>query len=283
MNNSFELDLRPNRRSFGLDQRLVQDWNGRSTTLDLIRAGNIEGDFETPEFDEPYRERCTATIPGWKRVLDIALVAITLPVWGPLFLAIAAFIKLCSTGPIFFRQERIGFRGTRFICLKFRSMKVGSDTAVHKHHLKNLMSSDAPMVKMDARGDKRLIPFGSILRSTGLDELPQLINVLRGEMSLVGPRPCIPYEYEDFLPWQKERCDALPGLTGLWQVSGKNRTTFTEMIRLDIQYAHTQSIWLDLRIIVGTVPAIVTQVLDTRKSKRTQRVNVTSFSSASQI
>lgn len=212
------------------------------------------------------------TLPRWKRVLDISFVLLTLPFWGPLFLVIAGFIKICSRGPVLFCQERIGYRGARFICLKFRSMKVGADTGVHKNYLKGLMQSDTPMTKMDAKGDSRMIPFGSILRATGLDELPQFINVFRGDMSLVGPRPCIPYEYEDFLPWQKRRCHTLPGLTGLWQVSGKNRTTFNEMMNLDIAYVDHKSLWLDINIILSTIPALVAQVVETRKARRIQSI-----------
>jgi len=128
-----------------------------------------------------------------------------------------------------------------------------------------LMKSDAPMVKLDARGDSRIIPFGLLLRSSGLDELPQLVNVLRGEMSLVGPRPCLPYECDNYLPWQRERFNTLPGLTGLWQVSGKNRTTFVEMMQLDIKYTRNKTLWLDLMIILKTIPAILGQVWHARK------------------
>jgi lipopolysaccharide/colanic/teichoic acid biosynthesis glycosyltransferase len=124
------------------------------------------------------------------------------------------------------------------------------------------------MVKMDARGDSRLIPGGWLIRAAGLDELPQIINVLRGEMSLIGPRPCVPYEYEKYLPWQRERFNAVPGLTGLWQVSGKNRTTFEEMIRLDIQYSWNVSLQLDLKIILLTAPALLGQVSDTVRGKK---------------
>ena len=210
--------------------------------------------------------------PRWKRFLDISFVLLTLPFWGPLFLVIAALIKICSQGPVLFRQERVGYRGARFTCLKFRSMKVGADTCVHKNYLKELMQSDTPMTKMDAKGDSRMIPFGSILRATGLDELPQFINVFRGDMSLVGPRPSIPYEYEEFLPWQKKRCHTLPGLTGLWQVSGKNKTTFNEMMNFDIAYVDHKCLWLDINIILSTVPALVTQVVETRKARRVQSI-----------
>ena len=132
----------------------------------------------------------------------------------------------------------------------------------------NLMDSDAPMVKMDATGDARIIPVGKLLRSSGLDELPQLINVLKGEMSLVGPRPCLPYEAEKYLPWQQERFDAVPGLTGLWQVSGKNRTTFIEMMHLDIEYVRNKTLWLDLKIIAKTIPALIVQMHDMRNGQK---------------
>ena len=127
------------------------------------------------------------------------------------------------------------------------------------------------MTKMDTTGDVRLIPFGAWLRATGLDELPQLINVIRGEMSVVGPRPCIPYEYEGYAPWQMERFNTLPGLTGLWQVSGKNRTTFAEMVRLDIQYVRRKSPGLDLLIILKTPIALLLQVWDLRLARRKSR------------
>ena len=126
------------------------------------------------------------------------------------------------------------------------------------------------MVKMDATGDSRIIPLGKLLRSSGLDELPQLINVLKGEMSLVGPRPCLPYEAEKYLPWQQERFNAAPGLTGLWQVSGKNRTTFTRMMQLDIEYAQNKSLWLDLKIIFKTIPALLVQMSDMLLNKKSR-------------
>jgi lipopolysaccharide/colanic/teichoic acid biosynthesis glycosyltransferase len=123
-------------------------------------------------------------------------------------------------------------------------------------------------VKLDSRGDSRLIPAAWLLRASGLDELPQLINVLRGEMSLVGPRPCLSAEFEQCVPWQRRRCDARPGLTGLWQVSGKNRTTFEQMIGLDIKYAHECSLWLDLKIIILTVPCLLVQVRDSLRTRK---------------
>jgi lipopolysaccharide/colanic/teichoic acid biosynthesis glycosyltransferase len=206
--------------------------------------------------------------PTWKRVLDVTLILLASPLLVPLMALIALVIRLVSPGPVLFRQERIGFRGQRFTCFKFRTMVVDADPALHQGHLQELLRSDKPMVKIDVKGDPRVIRFGRLLRASGLDELPQIFNVLRGEMSLVGPRPCTPYEFEQYLPWQKERFNAMPGLTGLWQVSGKNRTTFNEMIRLDIQYARTASLGLDLKIILKTVPALIMQMRDQRAGRK---------------
>ena len=210
--------------------------------------------------------------PIWKRGLDIACIVLALPALGLLFSLIALWIKLSSRGPVLFRQERVGLGGRTFVCLKFRSMKVGADAQLHKDYLKQLQHTETPMTKMDVHGDPRLIPLGALLRSTGLDELPQVINVLRGDMSLVGPRPCIPYEAEDYLSWQKERFKTLPGLTGLWQVNGKNQTTFNEMINLDITYVRNKSLRLDIKIIFKTIPALISQVRETRASRKTQLV-----------
>lgn len=200
--------------------------------------------------------------PLWKRALDIAGAFMMLVVFGPLMLLIAALIKVVSPGPVFFRQERVGLGGRSFPCWKFRTMHVNNDVAGHRDHVNSLIKSQKPMFKLDDARDPRIIPFGKILRYSALDELPQLFNVLRGEMSLVGPRPCIPYEFEAYDMWQKRRALALPGLTGLWQVSGKNRTTFLEMIRLDLAYMKRLSLRRDMAIALRTVPAIATQVRD---------------------
>jgi lipopolysaccharide/colanic/teichoic acid biosynthesis glycosyltransferase len=208
------------------------------------------------------------SVPVWKRILDIACIVMALPVLLPIMILVGLLIKVLSDGPVLFKQERIGFRGRSFVCLKFRTMAVGADSLVHRMHLEGLIGSNSPMTKMDLHGDERLIPLGLLLRVTGLDELPQIINVVRGEMSLVGPRPCLCYECDQYLPWQTERFNALPGLTGLWQVSGKNRTTFDEMMRLDIRYARSQSLWLDVKIILKTIPALMIQVQDTRRQRK---------------
>lgn len=215
-----------------------------------------------------------AAIPAWKRMLDCALIVFLSPAWALLMLAIAFLVRLVSSGPIFFRQERVGYRGRHFICLKFRTMFVGADTAAHKTHLERLMSDNIPMVKMDAHGDPRLIPFGRLLRSSGLDELPQIFNVLRGEMSLVGPRPCLPYEFVRYTKEQKKRFETVPGLTGLWQVSGKNRTTFVEMNQLDIQYVERRSFWLDLKIILKTIPMLCLEMCNALRRTRVPAAEV---------
>src|ERR1043165_5377265 len=150
-------------------------------------------------------------------------------------------------------------------------MKPNAETNTHQMHVKDLIKSSAPMTKLDARKDDRLIPGGNWIRAAGLDELPQIINILRGDMSIVGPRPCIRYEYDLYEPWQQRRCDAAPGLTGLWQVSGKNRLSFEQMIKLDIEYSRRKSLWLDASIVARTGPAILRQVSDLIAAKRSQK------------
>lgn len=203
-------------------------------------------------------------MPFWKRSMDIIGSAIGLLILSPLLLFVAVMIKLVSHGPIFFAQERIGKSRRIFKLLKFRSMKVDNDVAVHREYLKELINGDGngdkPMVKMES--DDRIFPFGRFIRKTCLDELPQLINVFKGDMSLVGPRPCIPYEAEDYLRWHARRFDITPGMTGLWQVSGKNRTTFKEMIRLDIKYAVELTFWLDIMILFKTPFVVFKQMFD---------------------
>lgn len=169
-------------------------------------------------------------------------------------------MSVTSPGPIFFRQERVGYMGRRFRLYKFRSMHVGADTSNHQAYFASLVNSNAPMQKLDAKGDSRLIPLGWLIRASGVDELPQIINVLKGEMSIIGPRPCIPYEYESYSEMQQRRFHTVPGLTGLWQVSGKNQTTFDRMIQLDIQYCQERSLRLDLMILLKTIPAVLGQI-----------------------
>jgi exopolysaccharide production protein ExoY len=211
----------------------------------------------------------THNSPAWKRAMDIGFIVLAAPVVLPLMAIIAVYIRCVSKGAVLFKQERVGFKGNSFTCYKFRSMKPNADVRGHRDHTTNLIRSEhIPMIKLDATGDSRLIPLGAVLRASGLDELPQLWNVLRGEMSLVGPRPCVRYEYEQYLDWQKKRFDVAPGLTGLWQVSGKNMTTFNEMINMDIEYGRRRSLWFDLTIIARTIPALFELAYRTRKLKQ---------------
>ncbi len=212
-------------------------------------------------------EALITDVPGWKRAFDVSCVLVMAPVWFPICVVIAVLIKIVSPGPALFRQERIGHMGRRFRCLKFRTMKVNADTGVHKDHLTQLMTRNKAMKKLDA-ADKRLIPGGLILRTAGLDELPQLLNVLRGEMSLVGPRPSLPYEHDLYEPRHRLRCNTLPGLTGLWQVRGKNRTTFERMMELDLEYVRSKSLPLDVLILAGTIPALLIQAYDVRQASK---------------
>jgi lipopolysaccharide/colanic/teichoic acid biosynthesis glycosyltransferase len=211
--------------------------------------------------------RTTLRIPSWKRSLDLTCVLLSAPVWLPLMVLLTIWIKLVSTGPVFFIQERVGYRGSRFNILKFRSMKFGVETKSHESYFQDLIRSGKPMVKLDTLGDSRLIPLGALIRASGLDELPQIINIIRGDMSLVGPRPCTPAEYSSYEPWQKERFNAVPGLTGNWQVNGKNRTTFEQMIRLDIAYSRQMSFWFDVRIMLRTPKAIFKQMFRPKPAK----------------
>lgn len=200
-------------------------------------------------------------IPVWKRTMDIIGSSIGLLLISPLLIAFTAMIKIVSPGPIFFKQERVGRSGNIFTLFKFRTMNVNNDESEHRKYLKNLIGDlsedDKPMIKLD--DNARIIPFGKIIRSLAIDELPQLINVFRGEMSLIGPRPCIPYEAEEYLRWHARRFDITPGLTGLWQVSGKNKTTFKEMIRLDIKYAGERSFLMDVKILLKTPLVVLSQ------------------------
>ncbi len=210
-------------------------------------------------------------LPAWKRGFDLFVLLLTAPIWLPLAVGVALAIRIGSPGPLIFRQDRIGYRGRIFVCFKFRTMKPNAKHDTHQLHVKDLINSSAPMTKLDSGVDDRLIPGGNWIRAAGLDELPQILNILRGEMSIVGPRPCIPYEFDLYEPWQRSRCDAPPGLTGLWQVSGKNRTTFEQMVWLDIDYSRRLSLWLDITIVARTASAIVRQVRDLIAVKRSRK------------
>jgi lipopolysaccharide/colanic/teichoic acid biosynthesis glycosyltransferase len=179
---------------------------------------------------------------------------------------IALAIKLTSKGPVFFRQKRVGQYGEQFVFLKFRSMHINNDATAHKAFVRQLIVGGAAGSSSNGNGqtvykltnDPRITPVGALLRKTSLDELPQLWNVLRGEMSLVGPRPAIAYEVEAYDIWHRRRLlEAKPGITGLWQVNGRSRIKFDDMVRLDLRYAKTWSPWMDLKILMRTPVAVV--------------------------
>ena len=200
-----------------------------------------------------------------KRASDIFISAVSLVVLSPVLLTISVLIKLDSHGKILFRQERVGMDGRKFLCYKFRTMRVDADENLHREaYRKNIEGApeanagdDEKPVFGKVKNDPRVTKIGKILRRTSLDELPQLFNVLFGNMSVVGPRPPIPYEVEEYKIHQRKRLDMKPGITGLWQVSGRNRLTFEEMVRIDLFYIENWSLWLDLKIILLTFPAIL--------------------------
>jgi lipopolysaccharide/colanic/teichoic acid biosynthesis glycosyltransferase len=201
-----------------------------------------------------------------KRGMDIVGSLLGILLLAPVLVAIAIAIKLTSKGPVLFRQERVGRYFKKFTFLKFRSMRTGNDPSLHRKYVEELIT--AGPVKNGAgtsggavykiRQDPRVTWIGSFLRRTSLDELPQLINVLRGEMALVGPRPCIPYEFRCYRMWHRSRLLLVkPGITGLWQVNGRSRVTFDEMVRLDLEYAKSRSLLLDLKILFQTPRAVL--------------------------
>jgi lipopolysaccharide/colanic/teichoic acid biosynthesis glycosyltransferase/GGDEF domain-containing protein len=230
-----------------------------------VQDGRV-GDDELAGLEDPaileavqeIRSLCVPQLPWWKRAIDVAGAAIGLLLTAPVLVPAAIFIKIVSPGPIFFKQERIGYLGKRFTMWKLRSMHVNNDAAKHREYIKQLIhgnSEDKPMEKQE--DNPSIIPLGKVIRATCVDELPQLINVLLGHMSLVGPRPPIPYEAAEYLRWHTDRFNTVPGMTGLWQVSGKNKLTFKEMVRLDIRYARQMSFWQDARILLKTLPVVV--------------------------
>jgi len=203
------------------------------------------------------------TYPRVKRALDVVIALLALACLAPVLLIIALAIVLDSPGPVLHRQVRVGKRGTIFGMLKFRSMFANADARPHREyvvafvHGRATRQTDAGTALYKLAADERVTPFGRWLRRTSLDELPQLWNVLCGEMSLVGPRPPLEYEVEHYTPAHLQRLDAQPGITGHWQVHGRGRTTFDEMVALDCEYIRRQSLALDLSILLRTIPAVV--------------------------
>ncbi|MBX3012087.1 MAG: sugar transferase [Caldilineaceae bacterium] len=208
-------------------------------------------------------------IYGWrrifKRVFDVVVATIILMLAAPLMLITAALIKWDSPGPIFYRQRRMGENGQPFDMVKFRSMKVNADDKLHREHLARLIKENVSLAEgvngkadsLKLQNDPRITRVGRFIRKTSIDELPQLLNVLQGEMSLVGPRPPIPYEVDMYQEWHKRRLEAIPGMTGLWQVHGRNQVSFDEMVQMDITYIEQQSLWLDFKLLLLTPFALL--------------------------
>jgi len=200
-----------------------------------------------------------------KRCIDIIGSLCALVLLSPLLLVIAVVIKLTSKGPVLFTQERLGQYGVRFTFLKFRSMYFQNDAKIHQDYVRQLISGNEGNQQQNShsgvykiKDDPRVTPVGRFLRKTSLDELPQFFNVLKGEMSLVGPRPPIPYEVETYEIWHRRRfLEVKPGITGLWQVEGRSKVKFDEMVRLDLKYAKTWSPWLDIKILMRTPTAVL--------------------------
>lgn len=204
-----------------------------------------------------------------KRILDVLIASIGLVLVAPLMLVAGLAIKLDSPGPVLFKQRRVkgltpDGKPVLFTFYKFRSMKHQADSSVHQKFMADFINGNGTLHKdgngkavYKLAGDRRVTRVGSILRKTSIDELPQLINVIKGDMSLVGPRPAIPYEVEQYKEWHKRRLVVTPGITGLWQVKGRSSVTFDEMVRWDIEYAEDRSLGMDLSILLHTIPAVL--------------------------
>ncbi len=231
----------------------------------------VDGDSHTfrgdeilyPDLDK--QDKSNSHYRAMKKIMDIVGSLCGLILFSPFFLVIPALIKLTSEGPVFFRQRRIGRFGKEFKFLKFRTMYLNNDSEVHRQYVKSLIeqrekasASGSGRAVFKIVNDPRVTPLGRFLRKTSLDEIPQFINVLLGEMSLVGPRPPIPYEVAEYRFWHRRRIlEVEPGITGIWQVYGRSRTTFDEMVRLDLQYVREQSIWLDIKLLLKTPFAMI--------------------------
>lgn len=198
-----------------------------------------------------------------KRIFDIIFSTLSLLILSPLFLMLSVLIKIDSKGPVLFIQERLGKDAKPFLLYKFRSMKINNDNTIHKNYLNNLIrkgkhyKDDKNKLIYKISNDPRVTKFGLFLRKTSLDELPQLINVIKNDMSLVGPRPCLDYEYKIYDEWHKRRLNVLPGLTGIWQVKGRSAVNFDDMVAMDLYYVENWSFWMDLKIIFQTIPKVL--------------------------
>ncbi len=244
-----------------IGEQAYQSLGETSTGLTVLSPGNVSVVGRPANTDRRVYFAC-------KRVLDVVLALMFLLFVSPVMLVIACLIRMDSPGPILFRQVRVGLGGRRFVFYKFRTMYDGCDPEVHRKYVESLMRNpvpeDASVAQQGARlyklcNDRRVTRIGHTLRRASLDELPQLVNVLKGEMSLVGPRPALPYEVNAYKEWHKGRLTTLPGMTGWWQVRGRCELTFDEMVRLDLEYIARQSLWFDLKILVRTVPAVISR------------------------
>jgi exopolysaccharide biosynthesis polyprenyl glycosylphosphotransferase len=279
-------EISANIQSFQTDQQhtLNKVWGNLTEYLGLARFDRLDisyqifpGDFVTlPKakpgdlsqhlnlFSPPPAKKVAFTI---KRIIDIIGSLSAIVLFTPVFLLVAALIKLNSKGSVFFKQERVGLYGKKFMFLKFRSMYTNNDPSIHKEFVRNLIQGcnadhgkNIQNVKnFKIKDDPRVTSIGMFLRKTSIDELPQFFNVLMGDMSLVGPRPPIPYECEDYDIWHRSRVlDMKPGITGLWQVDGRSATSFDDMVRMDIKYIREWSLLLDMKIIVKTPLVVLT-------------------------
>jgi lipopolysaccharide/colanic/teichoic acid biosynthesis glycosyltransferase len=215
-------------------------------------------------------------MPRWKRAVDLICSLAAMPLLALFTLWIAMVMRLASPGPVLYRQERVGCRGRRFLGYRFRTMHVGPARRGPEARIDDLDRSRASLAKANARGGARFIPGGRLLRAARLDELPQILNVLRGEMSLVGPRPGAPAARPNQHPERPGPLNAVPGLTGLWQVRGRAQINRREMARLDVFYVRRKSFWLDLKIMLLTVPALLRQIRDGRDADQSSTRSGTS-------
>jgi lipopolysaccharide/colanic/teichoic acid biosynthesis glycosyltransferase len=225
-----------------IDRKVLNDLKTTQRVLDILEKG------------------AKNKVPVDKRIMDIIISLVLIFFFAPAFIIAAILIKLTSRGPIIFKQTRLGLNGRPFEILKFRTMRTNMQDDIHRAFMKKVIekqkaSGGGQVFKM--KNDPRVTLIGKILRKTSLDELPQLFNVLKGEMSIIGPRPPLAYEVECYKRWQLERLTGLPGITGLWQVSGRNHTDFETMVKQDIEYIRNRNLALDIKILLKTAPAML--------------------------
>ena len=229
-----------------------QHWQSRASSEVVIAEAELAVVRTSAIADR--RRAAVSPCPAWKRGMDVVGASVLLAVLSPVLLAVAAFIKCVSRGPVLFRQRRYGLGGRAFKVWKFRTIEVSPECRQHRSHVADLMTNNGTLQKRDDQ--LQIIPGGRLLRKFGIDELPQLFNVLKGEMSLVGPRPDV-VPFSKYASRHRRRFEVLPGITGLWQVNGKNHTTFTTMMQLDLAYVRRRSLRLDVAILLMTIPALV--------------------------